>query len=154
MRALKNLFGFVLMVLLLMLLVGFFLPGVVRLSTEQIIGAPKEVIYEQLHQDAANNTFRNDELGISALTITNTVPNDSVTAESSLGNDYKARIVYKFHPTADSVRIRSTVFVDLGLNPISRYYGLVLDAKLNSFFERNLLKLKQNSEERHRRVRS
>lgn len=150
MRLLKNLFGFVLMVGVLMLLVGFFLPGKVVMTAETTVGASSEQVFDHLNMIEKYNGDENDDIGISNVQIIRT-SKDSLYTVTSVGKDYKAYITYNLAPVDDSVKVKSTMLVELGLNPVSRYYGLMLDARFGSFIEKNLREMKLACENRNRK---
>ncbi len=151
MRLIKNLVGFIMMVGFLMLLIGFFLPGQVRLSAETTVGASSEQVIDHLKM-IKDYTGKNErDIGIRDIKILRNSP-DSLYTVTSVGRDYKAYITYNLQSAKDSVKVKSTMLVDLGMNPVSRYYGLMLDARFGSFIEKNLQEMKLACEKKGRKA--
>lgn len=151
MRLVKNTIGFVVMVGLLMLLVGFFLPSKLFITAETKVGATSEEIIDHLNLQTSKHDHDKARLGISDIRVLRSSP-DSFYTVSSVDKNYTAYITYNMAPESDSVRLQSTMVVELGINPVSRYYGLMLDARFGTFMQNSLRDIKDACERKRKRA--
>lgn len=74
--------------------------------------------------------------------IIESVPDERVTAVLHLGDGDNATSTIVLAPQANSTRVTWNFDTDLGFNPLSRYFGLMLDSMVGSNYEQGLATLK------------
>jgi len=162
--------GGLIAVVLFLALVGFLLPRRYRVERSAVIKARPEVVFAQVADlrawknwgvwferdpqmkiNYSENTaavggwseWKSKSQGNGKATLTRLMPSTEV--EYSLqfeGMGFASQGNFTLIPRADGVRVVWTDTGDLGLNPISRWFGLFLDRMIGPDFAAGLAKLR------------
>jgi effector-binding domain-containing protein len=85
-------------------------------------------------------------VGEGSQTITASKPYTSVSIDLDFGAQGVAKAVYSLAPEAGGTRVTWGFDTDLGMNPLSRYFGLMFDGMIGKDFEKGLANLKALAE--------
>jgi effector-binding domain-containing protein len=85
-------------------------------------------------------------VGEGSQTITASNPYSSVHVDLDFGAQGLAKSVYTLTPEAGGTHVTWGFDTDLGMNPVSRYFGLMFDGMIGKDFEKGLGKLKTLAE--------
>lgn len=158
---------------LLVVIVGFCLPRKFHVERNLAIDAPPEAIYPvvarlrewptwtawtlERYPDmkiafsgpeegvGAKQTWEGKSSGKGSIEITTADPREGIAYDFSFdGNPSTGGI--KFLPGPDSTLVSWCSDGDLGLNPIGRYFGLLMDGMMGPDFEKGLSNLKKKVE--------
>jgi len=150
---------------------SFLLPRHAHVERSVVIAAPAPTVFayvNDLHQfnkwspwaqidPATQYTFTGPESGVGATMtwqsehphvgsgsqeIIESVPNEHVTTLLQFGDEGDARSRMELEPEANGTRVTWNFDTDLGFNPLSRYFGLMLDSMVGSNYEQGLAMLK------------
>lgn len=98
------------------------------------------------------NTWKSDhkEVGSGSQTITESVPNETIKSKmlfGDAGEEYGEAIGF-FHFTSEgeNTKVVWGMDMDLGMNPMARYFGLMMDGTIGKDFEQGLNNLKAHVE--------
>jgi hypothetical protein len=171
-----NKIGLSLLVLIgLLLIIGFFLPAKIHVERSIVINGPSEVIFNQINtlknwekwspwqgiDPAIKITYTGPESGPGAsykweskhpdvgdgvLTIISSIPGDTICTTMDFMEQGKAFGGYKFVKTEGGVKLTWSMLMDMGMNPVGRYFGLVMDKMVGPDFEKGLKNIKAISE--------
>jgi effector-binding domain-containing protein len=165
----KIVFGCLATVILLVI-VGFLLPEKVEVSRSISINAPAEYSYEEVDklenwnkwsywntQDPAMQISYGDkrmgagafyawvsnDMGNGKLTITESVPFQTIKVDLDFMEDGIAKSWYNFDADGDATKLTMNFLADMGVNPLMRWVGvLMVKPEINRAFDYNLHKLK------------
>jgi hypothetical protein len=84
----------------------------------------------------------NDKVGTGSQTITQSVANRKVASELKFGGQGPSKAALTLTTTDGGTKVVWSLDIDLGNNPIARYVGTTLDAKVGADYDRGLAKLK------------
>ncbi len=84
----------------------------------------------------------NDKVGTGSQEITQSVLNRKVASDLRFGSQAPAKAALTLTTTDAGTKVVWSLDIDLGNNPIARYVGTTLDAKVGADYERGLAKLK------------
>ena len=84
----------------------------------------------------------NDKVGSGTQVITAATPDQSVLSDLDFGGMGVAKSTMTLTPEGSGTRATWTVDMDMGMNPIGRYFGLTMDSALGKDFAGGLAKLK------------
>jgi effector-binding domain-containing protein len=84
----------------------------------------------------------NDKVGSGSQMITASTPNQSVASDVDFGKMGVAKSVLLLVPDGPATQVTWTLDIDLGTNPISRYFGLAMDRMIGKDYESGLRQLK------------
>jgi effector-binding domain-containing protein len=163
-----------LIIVVLFVIVGFFLPGKVEMSRSVSVNAPPEYAFEEVNSlekwnewsywnsidtavkinygdkregAGAFYTWDGKVLGQGKLTTTESVPNSSIKQDLEFTDNGVANAWYDFKPSGDSTKVTLGFSTDFGMNPIARWmWPLMMKSEMNKAFEHNLLKIKERAE--------
>lgn len=150
---------------------GFLLPRHAHVERSIVIAAPAPTLFAYVNDlrqfnkwspwaqidPATQYTFSGPETGMGATMswqsehphvgsgsqeIIESVPNEHVTTLLRFGDEGDARATMELAPEAAATRVTWNFDTDLGFNPLSRYFGLMLDSMVGSNFEQGLASLK------------
>lgn len=169
----KFLFG-LLALLVLLAIVGLMLPGKLEITRHITVAAPAENIFEEindlerwgkwsywndLYKDDMQLTYGDKHAGLGAwyswtgkksgdgkVTITESVPGSSIKTDLDFMEHGVAKGWYTFTPKDDSTQLTIGFASDLGANPISRWFGIIMKPEMNKAFDYNLAHLKALAE--------
>lgn len=160
---------------LLLILVGFFLPRKVHVARSIIIDGSKEDIFPHLNnlklfvewspwtEKDPNMTqnFSGPESGIActyqwegdkkkvgtgSMIITNSVHNERVETDLNFGKQGTAQANWILESKDSKTKVIWTLDTDMGINPVGRYFGLFMDKMIGPDYEHGLNKLKAKLE--------
>ena len=169
----KILFG-LLGLIVLLVIVGFLLPGQLEVSRSIVVNAPAEYAFEEVNglenwnkwsywnqldttmaitygekrQGAgAFYSWASSEMGNGKLSITESVPFKSIKADLDFMENGTAKAWYDFEPEGEGTKVTMNFSSDFGMNPIARWFSvLVMKGEMDHAFEHNLNKIKELSE--------
>src|SRR5688572_13322372 len=159
---------------ILLIIVGFFLPGKVEVTKSIVVNAPAEYAFEEV--DVLENwdkwsywntldttmtisygdkprgagafySWVGKEVGEGKLNITESIPNTSIKADLDFMEDGPAKAFYEFSPEGEGTKVTMSLSTDFGMNPIGRWMGATFfKAEMNKAFEHELNKIKELAE--------
>lgn len=91
---------------------------------------------------ATLNWSGNDKVGTGVQKITAVVPDRSVTTEIVFDGMTPAKAEFLLEPAGTGTQVTWTLDSDMGMNPIGRYFGLMMDGMIGKDYERGLTRLK------------
>jgi effector-binding domain-containing protein len=166
MKILKQILLVALTLVILVALVGFFLPRKVRVERSLVIHAPADVLFQEVntmkswprwapwfHLDPQMEiTYFGPESGKGAgyswKSTHRKVGNGQVMIAASGGDSVLVNMEfmghgtavasYKFNPEGSGTKVSWTMENDMGINPFTRYFGLMLDKMVGPDFEKGL----------------
>ncbi len=175
MKILKRILFIVIGLILLLAIIGLFLPKTSHLERSITIKSKAEVPFELINNlkewekwspwhgmDSATVwTFsenyigkdayyswssENKNVGKGKLTITESKPNELIATTMLFEGMDEAKADFVFETIGDEVKVKWTLDSELGFNPFFRYFGLVMDNMVGPDYEKGLAKLKEVSE--------
>ncbi|MFY8019953.1 MAG: SRPBCC family protein [Bacteroidia bacterium] len=175
MKALKNIFFVLLGLIILLGIIGLFLPKSSHTERSIIIKSKAEIPFNLVNNlkewskwspwhalDTATIwTFsdnpvgkdafytwssENSNVGKGKLTITESKPNEFIATSMIFEGMDEAKANFIFETKGDEVTVKWTLDSELGFNPFFRYFGLVMDNMVGPDYEKGLAKLKEESE--------
>jgi effector-binding domain-containing protein/uncharacterized protein YndB with AHSA1/START domain len=160
--------------LIILVLVGFLLPGQVEISRSITINAPAEYAFEEVNNlenhpkwsywnsiykemtttygdlrkgAGAVSSWTGEESGNGTMTITESVTNSSIKFDINFMDDEdSAKSWYTFEPDGDGTKLTTGFLLDAGMNPITRWMCVIMKPEMNKAFDYNLSKLKEIAE--------
>lgn len=161
-------------VIVVLLIIGFVLPGKMEMSKSITINAPAGYVFEEvnnLENNAKwsywNNLYKDDmkvaygdiksgvgavsewdgsESGKGKMTITESIPDKSVKMDLDFMEEGTAQSWYTFEPEGEGTKITTGFSADMGMNPIGRWMGILMKPEMEKAFDYNLAKLKELAE--------
>ena len=159
----------------LLLLVSFLLPRHVHLERSIEINAPQATVFALVngfarfnewspwagidpatvyayegpsHGVGAHMSWESDhqDVGSGKQTITSSTPFERVESDLDFGPQGTAKAFFALEPKGESVSVTWGFDSDLGMNPIGRWFGLLLDKFLGPSYEQGLAQLKTLAE--------
>ena len=91
-------------------------------------------------------TSSHPQVGIGSQTITAYEPDTRVATALDFGPQGRAIATTTVEPQGDGSRVTWGFETDLGMNPVSRYFGLAMEGMIAPDYERGLAKLKEVAE--------
>jgi effector-binding domain-containing protein len=170
MKALKYVFIVLVAIIALVVVISFFLPSKVKVQRSAVINAPKEIVFDQINtmkswekwspwhdiDTAVKITYNeiekgvgakytwassNPKVGNGALTVTRSIPNDSIITEVDFTGQGKSISSYILENEGEKTKVTWVMDFDLGANPIAKFFGLKLDDAIGQDFEKGLANL-------------
>jgi effector-binding domain-containing protein len=168
----KIIFG-LLGLIVVLILVGFLLPSKLEMSRSMRVNAPAEYSFEEVntltswpkwsfwnsldttmkvtYSDKTSGagsfyTWTSEDMGDGKLTITESVPFQTIKADLEFMSGGPAKAWYDFKPAGDSTEIVMGFSTDFGANPLGRWMGIMMKPEMNKAFDYNLQRLKELSE--------
>ena len=163
-----------LIVVVLFVIVGFFLPGKVEMSKSVSINAPPEYAFEEVNSlekwnewsywnsidtaakitygdkrdgSGAFYTWDGEQLGQGKLVTTESVPYSMVKQDLEFTGNGTAKAWYDFKPEGEATNVTMGFSTEFGMNPISRWmWPLLMKSEMNKAFDYNLAKIKERAE--------
>jgi len=174
MNLLLKLLGGLAMLVLVLVAAAFFFPREYRVERSTVIKAPVAAIHAQLadmrnwrswtvwheRDPAMTNTFsaaqgvvgawskwESKTEGNGQSTLTEVTPNRIVYRLEFPDMGMQSTGTFVLTPQPDGVQVVWSDTGDLGMNPLSRWFGLFLDGMIGPDFEGGLARLKRNLEQ-------
>ncbi len=171
MKILKGLFYLIVAVILLFVVGGFFLPQEQHVEREIVISASPAEVFKNIHDPKAFNQWSpwvkidpdtkytyigpesgvgagmiwssdNPNVGTGSWVITETKPNESIKVDLDFGSEGTATSFYDLKPEGEGTRITWGFDMDAGMNPMNRWFGLMMDKWIGADYEKGLANLK------------
>ena len=159
-------------VILILIVVGFFLPRHVHVKRSVEMRAAGELIFDQINSfrkwkswspwlqmdtnmkisysgpekgTGATFTYHSDnkDIGDGKLTITNSVAYDSIIMDMDFMENGKATGKFYFAESDSGTMVTWVLESDLGNNPVSRWFGLFMDNMIGNDLEKGLDNIRQ-----------
>ena len=156
------------------LLIGFIMPGKIEVSKSITIDAPAAYVFDEINDLEKNpkwsywNSIYDDmkvsygdikagvgatsewdgpESGKGKMTITESVPNESIKINLDFMEQGTAEAWYTFEPEGEGAKLTTGFSTDFGMNPIGRIMGaMFVKSEMEKSFDHNLGKLKEIAE--------
>jgi effector-binding domain-containing protein len=168
----KILYG-LLGLIIVLTIVGFFLPGKLELERSMVINAPAQYAFEEVdvlqnwnkwsywntldpnmkvsYSEQPNGvgayySWESEQMGPGKLNITESVTNSSIKADLDFIENGTAKAWYNFQPESEGTKVTMGFASELGMNPLNRWRGVFMKSVMNTAFEHNLTKLKEIAE--------
>ena len=171
MRILKRFFTALLLLLIVLTLVSFLLPQKQQVQRTLDISASAEEIYPYLANPklfsewspwskldpnmkvqfmgsevgkGAGMSWQSNEpsVGNGSWTITDAVENQSLNVAMDFGDQGSATSFFTLKPNADKTQVTWGFETDAGMNPIMRWFGLMMDKMVGGEYAKGLATLK------------
>lgn len=164
-------------VIVLLIIVGFFLPGSIEVTRSIVVNAPPQASFDEVNNlDRWQNwsywntidpemkvtygsstsgvgawySWDGPEVGKGKLTITESVPVTSIKADLDFTDQGTARSWYTFEPEGNGTKVTMGFASEFGYNPFMRWIGvLVFESEMNKAFDYSLAKIKEIVEKNH-----
>ena len=175
MKTLKKILLAIFILAALLILIAFFLPSKVHVERSLKIDTPAKIVYNQvidLHSwdkwavwnqidpemkveyiksgvgvnSGYSWTSEHPRVGNGTLMITAAMPYDSIANTMDFNEQGIAKAYFLFKEDGNSTTVTWAFDTDLGLNPIARWFGLMMDKMIGPDFEKGLENLKVVSE--------
>ena len=175
MKILKKIGLVLLVIIVLVCVISLFLPSNVKVERSLVINAPSEVVFEQINnlknwdkwavwnQMDPNMTkeyfgpergsgsgyswkSENKNVGHGKLTITESKANELINTDLEFADQGISKGGFTFSTEGAGVKVNWSMDMDMGMNPIGKFFGLAMDKMLGPDFEKGLAQLKQVSE--------
>lgn len=173
-KTLRRILFIILCIALIAISVGFLLPGKVHVERRLLISAPQRSIFKQVNVlenwvkwspwlqadttmqllysgpvSGVGSTLKwlsnNTSVGRGSLSIISSVPYDSIQLLLDYGKNGKSTTTFHLTKENQNTLVTSSLDSDLGMNPISRWFGLFSDYMVGPDLERGLFNLSQYS---------
>lgn len=161
-------------VVVVLLIIGFVLPGKMEISKSISMNAPASYVFEEinnlennakwsywneLYKDnmsvaygdiksgvGAVSEWDGEESGKGKMTITESIPDKSIKMDLDFMENGTAKSWYTFEPEGEGTKITTGFTTDFGMNPIGRWMGVFMKPEMEKAFDHNLSKLKEIAE--------
>jgi len=172
MKALKKTGIGLLVIILLLYVVTLFFPSAVHVERSAFINASAKLIFYQVDiirnwekwgpwyekDPDMKSTYEGSERGLGSkhswdsehkevgkgsLTIIGSYPFDSINTKLEFEGMTSGHGSWKFKDTLDSIRVTWAMDMDMGMNPIHKFFGLMMDGMVGPDFEHGLVNLKE-----------
>jgi len=172
MKILRRILFIILCIALLILSVGFLLPRKVHVERSLLISATPKSIFYQINtlknwekwspwlrmdttlkliysgpESGTGATYKwlsnNKNVGNGSLSIISSVPFDSIQLMMDFGENGKSTGKFVLQKEDQNTKVTWSLDSDLGMNPLSRWFGLLSDYMIGPDLERGLSKLDQ-----------
>lgn len=172
MKIIRRILLLVLLLVLLLIGIGFILPGNVRIERSIIISASKEMIYNQVNNiqkwrlwspllmmdssmiveysgpekgKGAVIAYQslNSSIGGGRIMITGSYPYDSIVLDMNFGDNGNTTEKFILTEVDSGTRVSLIMESMLGINPVSRWFGLFADKMAGNDLEQGLANLEE-----------
>jgi effector-binding domain-containing protein/uncharacterized protein YndB with AHSA1/START domain len=147
--------------IVLLLLVGFVLPAKLEVSKSVTINAPADAVFEEINDlerwpswqywntldPEMKITYGEKKVGTGAmyswdgpvlevgdLTITESVPNKSISIEMHFGENPSSGF-YSLEPAGENTKLNFNFMMDQGMNPIGRWINVFMKGEIEKSFD-------------------
>lgn len=176
MKKVFTLIGWILAILLVIICIGFVFPSTVSISRSASIKASSAQVYEVLTdlttynqwmtwnqkdpamkvewgaktkgQGASYKWFSNHrEVGNGELTISEVEPQKKVTTSMVFGESPDPSLAsWTLHPANGGTEVQWNLTMNMGMNPIGRWFGKLMKGAMENDFDKGLAQLKEKME--------
>jgi effector-binding domain-containing protein len=161
-------------VVVVLLIIGFVLPGKMEISKSISMNAPASYVFEEINNlennakwSYWNNLYKDnmtvaygdiksgvgaisewdgEESGKGKMTITESIPDKSIKMDLDFMENGTAKSWYTFEAEGEGTKITTGFTTDFGMNPIGRWMGVFMKPEMEKAFDHNLNKLKELAE--------
>lgn len=175
MKILKRIIIWLVVILALLIVVAYLLPGTYKVERSALIKGDGDMIYNMvcdyhnwdfwtpwsMKDDStlveeiigtcelgAVHRWDGEKMGKGEMVITELVPGEKIMWDLKFDNfDRKMIIGMYFEPEGDDWVVTWTAEGELGYNPLYRYYGLMIDSELGGDYEKGLQSLAEFCEQ-------
>lgn len=161
-------------IVVLLVIVGFFLPGQIEVTRSISVNAPAAYAYEEVNNlenwkkwsywntldpkmtmdygdlkagAGAFYSWDGPEVGKGKLTITESTPSSLIKADLDFMEQGTAKSWYTFEPEGESTKVTMGFSTELGMNPLMRWMGVTMfRSEMNKAFDHNLARIKEIAE--------
>lgn len=151
--------------------IGFLLPSEYKVERSVVIQAPIDVVFDQVNDlkkneawspwkdstmkitygditvgKGATSSWESKNMGNGSQTIEESVPNASIRTYLDFKEMGHAYGHWTFKQEGEGVQVTQGMSGDQGMNPVKRYFALMMDKMIGPYFEQGLTALKQVSE--------
>lgn len=171
MKTLKRVVLIITAILLLLIIIAYLLPRHTHVERSLLINTPANQLFEQVntlknwpnwspwhkidpkmrieyfgYQQGVGAKYtwesENQQVGNGSLTIIKSIPFDTIVTEMDFMKNGKANSNFIFIKKPSGTLVTWIMESDLGWNPISRYFGLMMDRMVGPDFEKGLANLR------------
>ncbi len=171
MKTLKKIFIGIIVLLVVLVIISFFLPKHVHVERTMVMNAAPEVVFNQVNTlknwekwsvwDRKDTTmqkkYEGPEAGINAkfswdsqnkdlktgsMTIKSSAPNDSISIELVFGERTPSIATFHFFKDDKGTKVIWSMDMDMGMNPVAKYFGLMMDKMIGPDFDKGLANIK------------
>ncbi len=169
----KKIFIGLAVVIVVLIVIGFFLPGKMEVSRSISINASAEAVFEEFNDlkkwqewqywntldpeskitygditSGAGATYSWDgpKLGKGNVKILESIPNERVNSEIDFTGSGKAQGVYTVEPEGEGTKASMNFSFDNGMNPIGRWFSVFMKGEIEKAFDYGLNKIKERAE--------
>ena len=156
--------------------IGLALPSTVRVERSTLIERPPAAVFAVINDQRQFNAWSpwfgvdpaatytlsgppvgpgaafswsgNETIGVGTQRIVASVPNSRIDVVLEMEGFNAATSSWVFEPTADGTRVTWAFESELGLNPLMRWMGLLMDSFVGPDYEKGLAQLKTYIEDR------
>lgn len=174
MKTLKKALIWILVILIILVIISYILPGSYRVERSIVINADKEIIFEQFCdfnnwdnwapwssdldstaeyeyigscEQGAVQRWEGEDIGNGEMIITKLIPYELMEYDLSFDNGkFQSVGLMSIEPENGEYKLTWVDEGDLGYNPVARYMGLLMDSYIGTDFEQGLTNLKELSE--------
>jgi effector-binding domain-containing protein len=160
--------------IVVLVLVGFLLPGKMEVSRSLRVNAPPEYSFEEVNMlpnwqkwsywntldtsmvvtygdktsgQGGSYSWESEDMGPGKLIITESIPYQTIKADLDFMEQGTAKAWYNFEPSGDSTNITMGFSTEFGANPLMRWIGFtIMESEMNKAFDHNLNRLKEIAE--------
>jgi len=161
----------VILVILVVIIIGFFLPRHATVEGRIQINSTKEIAFKQINilknwekwspwyeidtatiytyselegGKEASYTWKSEHksVGNGKLTITESIIEDSIEIEMIFEGQGRANCYFNFTDITDGIEVKWTVITNAGFNPVARFFNLFMKKPLGKDIEKGLANLK------------
>lgn len=160
-------------VVVLLVIIGFFLPGKMEITRSINMHAPAAYAFEEVNNlkrwndwsywnmqdsamtqsfgektvgEGASYSWESDKMGKGKLTITESKPHEMIKADLDFMEQGTAKSWYAFSPAGDSTKVTMGFESELGMNPLARWMGTLMQGEIKKAFDESLVNIKQIAE--------
>ena len=172
MRLFKRIIGFILLVIVVLAIVGMFLPREVSVARSIEINATPDKIFPHFnnlqktiawspwlqHDPETKNTFNDIPEGVGAvmewasdhkkvgsgrMEITESTLNESIAVDLDFGDMGSAVAGWKLDPSGDNTKATWSMTTDMGAGPVGRLFGVLMKKWIAADYDQGLENLKK-----------
>lgn len=172
MRLIGRILGVLVILVIALVVIAYLLPGRATVSRSVTIAAPADAIFPHVNsmkkteawspwmardpqvqltysgpEEGVGNRLDwasdNPQVGTGSQEITDSVANESVTTAIDFGPMGTAIASFELTPGGEGTEVTWGFETDLGMNPVSRWMGLMMDRLVGGDYEQGLANLKK-----------
>lgn len=160
-------------VIVLLIVIGFFLPGKMEVSRSISINASAEAVFEEFNDlkkwqewqywntldpeskitygdkssgTGATYSWDGPKLGQGNVKILESIPDKSVSSEIEFTGSGKAQGLYTVEAEGEGTKASMNFSFDNGMNPIGRWFSVFMKGEIEKAFDYGLNKIKERAE--------